>query len=71
METLIINIPDKKSTLVKQILKGLGVIILENSQTKESAYRKKLLKVSTWAEEDLKNFENSRKSFEDLRPQQW
>lgn len=71
METLIINIPDKKSTLVKQILKGLGVTILENSQTKESAYRKKLLKVSTWAEEDLKNFENSRKSFEDLRPQQW
>lgn len=71
METLIINIPDKKSTLVKQILKGLGVTILENSQTKQSAYRKKLLKVSTWEETDLKNFENSRKSFEDLRPQQW
>lgn len=71
METLIINIPDKKSTLVKQILKGLGVTILENSKTKESAYRKKLLKVSTWVEEDLKNFENSKKAFEDLRPQQW
>lgn len=71
METLIINIPDKKSTLVRQILKGLGVTIQENSQTKESVYRKKLLKVSTWEEEDLKNFEDSRKSFEDLRPQQW
>lgn len=71
METLIINIPDKKSTLVKQILKGLGVTIQENSQTKESAYRKKLLKVSTWATEDLENLEDSRKSFENLSPQQW
>lgn len=71
METLIINIPDKKSTLVKQILKGLGVTIQENNQTKESAYRKKLLKVSTWEDEDLKNFEDSRKSFENLSPQQW
>lgn len=71
METLIINIPDKKSTLVKQILRGLGVTIQENSQTRESTYRKKLLKVSTWAEEDLKNFEDSRKSFENLSPQQW
>ena len=71
METLIINIPDKKSTLVKQILKGLGVTIQENNQAKESAYRKKLLKVSTWGTEDLKNFEDSRKSFENLSPQQW
>ena len=69
METLIINIPDKKSTLVKQILKGLGVTIQESSKTKEPAYRKKLLKVSTWAAEDLKNFEDSRKSFENLSPQ--
>jgi hypothetical protein len=32
METLVINIPDKKSVLVKQILKELGVTI--NSTTK-------------------------------------
>jgi len=70
METLIINIPDKKSTLVKQILKGLGVTIQENNQTKESAYRKKLLKVSTWLEEDLKSFEDGKKAFENLSPQQ-
>lgn len=62
METLIINIPNKKSTLVKQILKGLGVTIQGNGQTNESAYRQKLLKVSTWSEEDLKNFEDSIKS---------
>ncbi len=30
METLIINIPDKKSALVKQLLKELGVTINEN-----------------------------------------
>jgi len=31
IETLIINIPDKKSTLVKQIFKGLGVTILQDN----------------------------------------
>ncbi len=34
METLIINIPDKKSTLVKQILKELGVTITSESKDK-------------------------------------
>jgi hypothetical protein len=40
METLIINIPDKKSALVKQILKGLGVTIKTETanQTKPSDY---------------------------------
>ena len=71
METLIINIPDKKSTLVKQILKGLGVTIQDSSQNKESAYRKKLLKVSTWSEADLNSFEDGEKAFENLSPQQW
>jgi hypothetical protein len=33
METLIINIPEKKSTLVKQILKGLGVTIQHAGKT--------------------------------------
>lgn len=31
METVIINIPDKKSALVKQLLKELGVTIKEHS----------------------------------------
>ena len=34
METLIINVPEKKSALVKQLLKELGVKI--NSQSSES-----------------------------------
>jgi hypothetical protein len=71
METLIINIPDKKSTLVKQILKGLGVTIQESGQAKEFAYRRKLLKVSTWSEGDLNSFEDGKKAFENLSPQQW
>ena len=33
METLTINIPDKKSALVKQILKGLGVTIQNANKT--------------------------------------
>lgn len=55
METLIINVPDKKSTLVKQILKGLGVTIQEK-QPSTSAYKDKLMRVSTWSEEELKSF---------------
>ena len=33
METLIINVPEKKSTLVKLLLKELGVNIQSNSVT--------------------------------------
>ena len=33
METIIINIPEEKSALVKQILKELGVTIIDNNTT--------------------------------------
>lgn len=59
METLTINIPDKKSTLVKQILTGLGVIIQSESSIKPSDYKKKLASVSTWTKDDLKVFDES------------
>jgi hypothetical protein len=36
METLIINIPEKKSALVKQLLKELGVTIDSPSKAKKS-----------------------------------
>jgi hypothetical protein len=71
MEKLIINIPEKKSTLVKQILRGLGVTIQQETRTSSSAYKKKLAKVSTWSDDDLKFFEESKKAFENLKPQQW
>jgi hypothetical protein len=36
METLVINIPDKKSALVKQLLKELGVTINTKAKAKET-----------------------------------
>jgi len=71
METLIINIPEKKSALVKQILKGLGVTMQPTGKTGVSDYKQKLAKVSVWTDDDLKVFDESKKAFEDLKPQQW
>lgn len=71
MERLTINIPEKKITLVKQILKGLGVTIQQETHSNISAYKKKLANVSTWSDEDIKVFEESKKAFENLKPQQW
>ncbi len=45
METLIINIPEKKSNLVKQILKGLGVTIQQIDKPNLSDYKKKIAKI--------------------------
>ncbi len=71
MEKLVINIPERKSTLVKQILKGLGVIIQQETHSNTSAYKQKIAKISTWSDDDLKVFEDNKKAFEDLKPQQW
>jgi len=71
METLIINVPDKKSVLVKQILKGLGVTIQQNNKPALSNYKQKLANVSIWTEDDLKVFEEGQKAFETLKPEQW
>ena len=71
MERLVINIPERKSTLVKQILKGLGVTIQQENQSIPSAYKQKLTKVTTWSDEDLSVFEESKNAFENLKPQQW
>jgi len=68
METLIINIPEKKSTLVKQILKGLGVTIQQTDKTSISGYKQKLANVSVWTDDDLKVFDESKKAFESLKP---
>jgi len=70
METLTINIPDKKSALVKQILKGLGVTIQEK-HLDPSAYKDKLTKVSTWSEEDMRSFDEAKAAFNNLKPEQW
>ena len=71
MERLIINIPESKSTLVKQILKGLGVIIQQESKPGSSIYKKKLAKVTIWSDEDVNILEESKKALEDFKRQQW
>ncbi|WP_256003770.1 hypothetical protein [Pedobacter deserti] len=70
METLTINIPDNKSTLVKQILKGLGVTI-QVKQSTTPTYKEKLLKIPVLSDEDLKSFEDAKKSFNNLKLEQW
>jgi hypothetical protein len=60
MERLTINIPDKKSALVKQILKGLGVTIQEEHPV-GSAYKDKI----------VKSFDDAQKAFGSLKSAQW
>lgn len=66
METLIINIPDKKSALVKQILKELGVTIKSETknQTKPSDYAKSINISKKDAEQMLKDISESRNEWE-------
>ena len=71
METLIINIPEKKSALVRQMLKDMGVTIQQAGKKDISGYKQKLTQVSVWSDDDLKVFEESKKAFEDLKPQKW
>ena len=70
MERLTIDIPETKSSLVKQILRELGVVI-QPEKNSTSDLKDKLANVSVWSDDDLKVFEESKKAFEDLKPQQW
>ncbi|KAA8486840.1 hypothetical protein BDE36_1091 [Arcticibacter tournemirensis] len=71
MERLTISIPAAKSSLVKQILKEFGVVIQPEKQTDISEFRKKLANVSVWSDDDVKVFEEGKRAFENLKPQQW
>jgi hypothetical protein len=66
METLIINIPNKKSALVKQILKELGVTIKTETgdQVKPSDYAKSINISKKDAEQMLKDISESRNEWE-------
>ncbi|MEC3881910.1 hypothetical protein [Parapedobacter sp. 10938] len=57
MEKLTINVPNSKSSLVKQLLNSLGVIIQKEEKASASAYKKKLIKVSTWSDDDVATLE--------------
>ena len=71
MEKLTINIPETKIALVKQILKELGVVIQQEKRTDVAETKAKLAQVSVWSDDDLEIFEESRKAFDSLKPQQW
>ena len=71
MEKLVINIPDAKSNIVKQVLHSLGVILPGEIAPVKSDYKKKLLSISTWSDEDLKPITDSSQSFNDLKAEEW
>jgi hypothetical protein len=71
MEKLTINIPDDKSILVKQILKGLGVTIQPENHTKPAFYKDKLAKISIWSEDDVNALTETKHAFQNLRSEQW
>jgi hypothetical protein len=66
METLVISIPNKKSALVKQILKGLGVTIKSESadKVKPSDYASRTNINKEDAQNMLKDIEQSRNEWE-------
>ncbi len=66
METLVINIPDKKSALVKQILRNLGVTIKseKKNQLKQSDYARSINLSKEDAETMLNDIAESRNEWE-------
>lgn len=68
METLVINIPDKKSALVKQILKGKGLGVTIKSEIKDklkpSDYAKSINISKEDAQKMLKDISESRDEWE-------
>ena len=71
MEQLTINIPEKKSALVKQLLRELGVTIQAETEAKGLTYKEKIARVSCWTDDDIKAIEDAQKSFGTLKPLQW
>lgn len=69
MEKLIIDVPDGKSKLVKELLEALGVKITTVSLKKKE--EKDVLKqVSIWTEEEIKAIEEVSNSF-NLSIKEW
>ncbi|TFF40066.1 hypothetical protein [Mucilaginibacter psychrotolerans] len=72
MERLIIDVPDKKSALVKQILEELGVTIQKKTpESIVSDYQQKLAQVSVWSDEGIQAIEDAKKAFNSLKPAEW
>ena len=71
MEKLVINVPDQKSALVKQILQELGVTIQDESGTIKNDYQEKLTHVSVWTDDDIKFINEAKKAFNNLSAGEW
>jgi hypothetical protein len=71
MEKLVINIPDGKSNIVKQVLHGLGVYPNGHDAPVKGDYKKRLLRISAWSNEDIKPIEDGGQSFTDLKAEEW
>ncbi|WP_299289400.1 hypothetical protein [uncultured Mucilaginibacter sp.] len=67
MEKLIIYVPERKSALVKELLKELGVTI-EKEKMDMEAHLKEIANMPVWTDEDLKPIEEAREAFNSLKP---
>lgn len=71
MEKLVINVPDGKSNIVKQILHSLGVTVPGQDAPIKNDYKKRLQNVAVWPDEDLKQIEDSSKTLNNLKAEEW
>ena len=71
MEKLVINVPDGKSNIVKQVLHSLGVTIPGYDAPIKGEYKKSLLKITVWSAEDLKQIEDASKALNNLKAEEW
>ncbi|QBQ40281.1 hypothetical protein [Sphingobacterium psychroaquaticum] len=53
MDKLILNIPKKKSTLIKKFLNDQGISYSKEDEFNSNKYKQKLKKISTWSKQDL------------------
>jgi len=70
METLIINVPEEKSDLVKTLLTELGVTFHREAQS-EKLRKENLIQVSVWSEDELAEIQKAGKGFNDIKPSKW
>ncbi|MEO8886693.1 MAG: hypothetical protein ABI367_11565 [Mucilaginibacter sp.] len=71
MEKLVINVPDGKSNIIKQVLHSLGVTIPGYDIPIKGDYKKKLLNVAVWPEQDLKEIEEATKALNNFKAEEW
>jgi hypothetical protein len=69
MEKLIIEVPDKKIHMVKQLLTAIGVKHRDYSKHKKN--KDDLKKVSVWTEEEIEAVEKVSKSLQSLQIKEW